>query len=74
MFMDYLIRASEGKLFPEGGGVLIRDSDGEVIGAVGVTGDAQERDEELALYGVRAAGLRTDEDCADLAVPVRLEN
>ena len=59
MFMDYLIRASEGKLFPEGGGVLIRDSDGEVIGAVGVTGDAQERDEELALYGVRAAGLST---------------
>jgi len=74
LFMDYLIRASDGRLFPEGGGVLIRDEAGEVVGAVGVTGDLQERDEELAIYGVRAAGLRTDEDCADLDVPVRLQN
>jgi len=74
LFMDYLIRASDGRLFPEGGGVLIRDDQGEVIGAVGVTGDLQERDEELAIYGVRAAGLRTDEDCGDLGVPVRLQN
>ncbi len=74
MFMEYLIKASDGRLFPEGGGVLIRDDAGEVIGAVGVTGDRQERDEELAIYGVRAAGLRTDEDCGDLGVPVRLQN
>jgi uncharacterized protein GlcG (DUF336 family) len=74
MFMDYLMRASDGKIFPEGGGMLIRDDAGEVIGAVGVTGDLQERDEELAAYGIRAAGLRTDEDCVDLGVPVRLEN
>ena len=74
MFMEYLIKASDGKLFPEGGGVLIRDDDGEVIGAVGVTGDLQERDEELAIHGIRAAGLRTDEDCGDLGVPVRLQN
>jgi uncharacterized protein GlcG (DUF336 family) len=74
LFMDYLMRASDGRIFPEGGGVLIRDDTGEVIGAVGVTGDLQERDEELAIHGVRAAGLRTDDDCADLDVPVRLQN
>jgi uncharacterized protein GlcG (DUF336 family) len=74
MFMEYLIKASDGKLFPEGGGALIRDDEGEVIGAVGVTGDQQERDEELAIHGIRAAGLRTDEDCGDLGVPVRLQN
>ena len=74
MFMDYLIRASDGRLFPEGGGMLVRDSDGEIIGAVGVTGDVQERDEELAAYGIRAAGLKTDEDCAEIGVPVRLQN
>jgi len=74
LFMDYLMRASDGRIFPEGGGVLIRDDAGEVIGAVGVTGDLQERDEELAIHGVRAAGLRTDEDCGDLDVPVRLQN
>lgn len=74
LFMDYLIGASDRQIFPEGGGMLIRDSVGEVIGAVGVTGDTQERDEELAAHGIRAAGLKTDEDCADLGPQVRLEN
>lgn len=66
LFMSYLMHASEGQIFAEGGGMLIRDATGEVIGAVGVTGDTQERDEELAAQGIRAAGLKTDEDCADI--------
>jgi len=74
VFMQYLIRASDDQIFPEGGGMLIRDNNGEVIGAVGVTGDTQERDEELAAYGIRAVGLKTDEDCANLGKQVRLEN
>src|SRR4051812_8300145 len=44
MFMDYLLKASDGRIFPEGGGMLIRDDTGDVVGAVGVTGDVQERD------------------------------
>jgi len=74
LFMQYVIRASGDQIFPEGGGMLIRDNDGEVIGAVGVTGDTQERDEELAAHGIRAAGLKTDADCAKLGAKVRLEN
>ncbi len=74
LFMQYLIRSSQDQIFPEGGGMLIRDQDGEVIGAVGVTGDTQEQDEELAAHGIRAAGLKTDDDCADLGKKVRLEN
>ena len=74
LFMQYVIRASGDQIFPEGGGMLIRDNDGEVIGAVGVTGDTQERDEELAAHGIRAAGLKTDADCAKLGSKVRLEN
>jgi len=74
LFMSYLMSASEGQIFAEGGGMLIRDQSGELIGAVGVTGDTQERDEELAAHGIRAAGLKTDDDCAGLAVPVRLKN
>ncbi|MDP2603042.1 MAG: heme-binding protein [Deltaproteobacteria bacterium] len=74
LFMQYLIKASDDQIFPEGGGRLIRDDDGEVIGAVGVTGDTQERDEELAAYGIRAASLKTDEDCASLGSKVRLQN
>jgi uncharacterized protein GlcG (DUF336 family) len=73
-FMDYLIKASGGKIFPEGGGMLIRDARGEIIGAVGVTGETQERDEELAAHGIRAAGFKTDADCAHLGKQVRLKN
>src|SRR2546422_1728569 len=66
IFMRYLISASGEQIFPEGGGLQIRDAQGEVIGAVGVTGDSEERDEELAAHGIRAVGLKTDEDCAGL--------
>jgi uncharacterized protein GlcG (DUF336 family) len=61
-FMRFLIAASDDRLFPEGGGMLIRNGDGDVIGAVGVTGDTEERDEELAIHGIRAAGLKIDVD------------
>jgi uncharacterized protein GlcG (DUF336 family) len=63
IFMRYLLSASGDQIFPEGGGLQIRDAQGEVIGAVGVTGDSEERDEELAAYGIRAIGLKTDDDC-----------
>ena len=66
MFMRYLIAASGEQIFPEGGGLQIRNAAGEVIGAVGVTGDSEERDEELAVHGIRAIGLKTDEDYAAL--------
>ena len=66
IFVRYLIAASDNQLFPEGGGMLIRDDNGEVIGAVGVTGDTEDRDEDLAIHGIRAAGLKTDADCAGM--------
>ena len=72
MFMSFMLGASEGRIFPEGGGQLIRDAGGEVIGAVGVTGDTQEQDHELAAHGIRAAGLKTDEDCAGQGSQVRV--
>ena len=74
LFMDFLFKASADKIFAEGGGMLIRAADGALLGAVGVTGDTQERDEELATHGIRAAALKTDEDCANLAHHVRLNN
>src|SRR4249920_818238 len=63
IFMRYLSAATGDQIFPEGGGLQIRDQEGEVIGAVGVTGDTEDRDEELAAHGIRAAGLKTDDDC-----------
>jgi len=76
IFMRYLISASGDQMFPEGGGLQIRDADGEVIGAVGVTGDTEDRDEELAVHGIHAAGLKTDDDCQGLgrSAGIRLTN
>jgi uncharacterized protein GlcG (DUF336 family) len=72
IFMRYVIAASEEQVFPEGGGMLIRDDNGEVIGAVGVTGDTEDRDEELAIHGIHAAGLKTDEDCRGMGRKIGL--
>jgi uncharacterized protein GlcG (DUF336 family) len=66
-FMRFLLAASDDQIFPEGGGMLIRDAAGEVLGAVAVTGDTEDRDEELAVHGIHAAGLKTDEDYRHLA-------
>jgi uncharacterized protein GlcG (DUF336 family) len=62
-FVRFLIGASGERLFAEGGGRLIRDAQGEIIGAVGVTGDTEENDDALAAHGIHAAGLKIDEDC-----------
>lgn len=54
-----------GSIFPKGivpvpGGVLVRGADGQVIGAVGVSGDTSDNDEVCALAGLAAAGLAAD--------------
>jgi len=74
LFMDYLLRVSDGRMFCENGGMLVRDGDGALLGAVGVTGETPELDEELCAHGIRAAGFKTDEDAAGGAHRVRLEN
>jgi uncharacterized protein GlcG (DUF336 family) len=76
IFMRYLDGATGGQIFPEGGGLLIRSVEGEVIGAVGVTGDTEDRDEELAVHGIHSAGLKTDSDFAGMGrhAGVRLTN
>jgi uncharacterized protein GlcG (DUF336 family) len=38
--------------------VLLHDEERTVIGAVGISGDTSDRDEECALAGVTAAGLQ----------------
>ena len=72
IFMRYLIAASGEQIFPEGGGMLIRDDNGDVVGAVGVTGDTEDFDEELAVHGIHAAGLKTDEDCRGMGRKIGL--
>jgi uncharacterized protein GlcG (DUF336 family) len=42
------------------GGVLIRDSDGTLLGAVGVSGDRPDNDEAAATAGIESVGLIAD--------------
>lgn len=62
-FVEFLIGTSRDTLFAEGGGRLIRDKRGDIIGAVGVTGDTEENDDALAVHGIHAVGFKVDEDC-----------
>jgi uncharacterized protein GlcG (DUF336 family) len=59
-FFTALAGMSEGRVVPVPGGVLIRDAAGTVTGAVGISGDASDKDEACALAGIQAAGLTGD--------------
>jgi uncharacterized protein GlcG (DUF336 family) len=65
VFMDNLMELADGPMFLEAGGQLIRDGSGEVIGAIGVTGDAGEMDDVCAIAGIHAAGHKTCSDFTD---------
>ncbi|GIL40107.1 GlcG/HbpS family heme-binding protein [Roseiterribacter gracilis] len=60
VFVQSLIDASNGRVVPAAGGLLVRDASGRVLGAVGVTGDTSDNDERCAAAGIEAAGLLTD--------------
>jgi uncharacterized protein GlcG (DUF336 family) len=60
VFFNTLAALADGNMVPVHGGVLIRDRDGDIIGAVGISGDVSDADEACALAGVEAAGLVAD--------------
>src|SRR5580698_1999832 len=61
-FMQSIENLADYPLFLEGGGQLIRDEAGEMMGAIGATGDANEMDDICAIAGIHAVGLRADSD------------
>jgi uncharacterized protein GlcG (DUF336 family) len=67
-FMDSLIELADGPIFLEAGGQLVRDKSGEIVGALGVTGDVNEVDDLCAMDGIRAAGFMPDDDFDAAAV------
>jgi len=58
LFFGVLATVSQGRLVPVPGGVLIKDADGTVLGAVGISGDTSDKDEVCAVAGIEAAGLK----------------
>src|SRR5687767_5662176 len=51
-FVDAVATASGGAVIPVPGGVLIKNNEGKILGAVGVTGDSSDNDEIAAIAGI----------------------
>jgi uncharacterized protein GlcG (DUF336 family) len=58
-FQGAIAAASDGRFIPVPGGVLVLNEMGDVIGAVGISGDASDKDEYAAVSGVRDAGFKS---------------
>lgn len=61
-FVAAVTSAVGGTLVPVPGGVLVRDDGGDLVGAVGVTGDTSDNDEAAAVAGITGAGLTAQVD------------
>jgi uncharacterized protein GlcG (DUF336 family) len=61
-FIAAVTSAVGGSLVPVPGGVLVRNDGGDLIGAVGVTGDTSDNDEAAAVAGIEGAGLTAQAD------------
>ena len=56
-FIQAINGLASGDMVPVPGGVLIRDDAGQLLGAIGISGDTSDNDEAAALAGIAAAGL-----------------
>ena len=59
-FVDAVGRMMDGDFIPVPGGVLIRNSDGTILGAVGISGDISDNDEATAIAAIESVGLIAD--------------
>lgn len=59
-FLTAIVAASGGRMVPNPGGILIRDGGGQILGALGISGDTGDNDEIIGVAGIEAAGLKAD--------------
>jgi uncharacterized protein GlcG (DUF336 family) len=59
-FFDAVNSLTGGQVVPVAGGVLIRDAEGNLLGALGISGDTSDHDEACALAAIEATGLVAD--------------
>jgi len=57
-FYGALAASSHGKFLPQSGAVLIKNADGQVLGAAGASGGSGDEDELICIAGIEAAGLQ----------------
>lgn len=56
-FVTALAAATQGRMIPSPGGVLIADAEKQIMGAVGISGDSGDNDEACAIHGIESVGL-----------------
>ena len=56
-FFMALAATAQGRFLPQPGAVVIKDHEGQVLGAVGASGGTGEEDEAICAAGVAAVGL-----------------
>jgi uncharacterized protein GlcG (DUF336 family) len=56
-FYGALAATAQGKFLPQTGAVLIKDAQGNILGAAGASGGTGEEDEAACVAGIAAAGL-----------------
>lgn len=56
-FYGALSATAQGKFLPQTGAVLIKDKDGNILGAAGASGGTGDEDEAVCIAGIAAAGL-----------------
>ncbi|SDU86761.1 GlcG/HbpS family heme-binding protein [Pseudomonas mucidolens] len=59
-FIAALNSLGQGSVVPAPGGVLIRDQAGRVMGAIGISGDTSDIDEQCAISAIESLGLLAD--------------
>lgn len=64
-FFAALAAVSGGRIVPNPGGVLLRDGNGAIAGAVGASGDSGDMDEACIMAGIAQAATRLTGDNAE---------
>ena len=59
-FFDAINSLTAGEVIPVAGGVLIRNTEGQMLGAIGISGDTSDNDERCAVQAIDQAGLVAD--------------
>ena len=59
-FINAVNALTDGNLVPVPGGVLIKNSNKDIIGSLGISGDTSDNDESAAIYGIESVNLIPD--------------
>lgn len=59
-FFVTLAATAQGKFLPQTGAALIKNAQGEILGAAGASGGTGDEDEACCAYGIAQAGLTPD--------------